>query len=192
MQQLLWNITMISKGARSSAVGQTGNHHRPTTNGNSVAFIRDEAQLTKSCLHARDMVLCECYKETSEDFEVKTGVRQGCVLSRLLFNCFMDTILREAKETTGGGLHIKYTTTCSWDKTSLITCIKKIQYADDLTIVAENRKELQQMLDALNRACTWWGIRTSGDKTTQETTQPLHWKVRHLRKWTPSLSWEVR
>ena len=47
---------------------------------------------------------------TSEDFEVKTGVRQGCVLSPLLFNCFMDRILREAMEMTGGGLHVEYTT----------------------------------------------------------------------------------
>ena len=34
-----------------------------------------------------------------------------------------------------------------------------------LTLVEENRKELQQMLDALNRACTRWGWRISGDKT---------------------------
>ena len=32
----------------------------------------------------------------SEDFQVKTGVRQGRVLSPLLFNCVMDRILREA------------------------------------------------------------------------------------------------
>ena len=39
---------------------------------------------------------------TSEDFEVKTGVRQGCVLSPLLFKCFMDRIVREAMKMTGG------------------------------------------------------------------------------------------
>ena len=34
----------------------------------------------------------------SEDFQVRSGVRQGCVLSPLLFNCFMDRIVREATE----------------------------------------------------------------------------------------------
>ena len=105
-----------------------------------------------------------------EDFEVKTGVRQGCVLSPLLFNCFMDRIVREAMEMTGGGLHVEYTTRGGLflsyrDKTPLTTCIQNAQYADDLTLVAENRKELQQMIDALDRACTQWGMKISGDKT---------------------------
>ena len=107
---------------------------------------------------------------TSEDFEVKTGVRQGCVLSPLLFNCFMDRIVRDAMEMTRGGLHVEYTTRGGLflsyrDKTPLTTCIQNALYADDLTLVAENRKELQQMIDALDKACTRWGMRISGDKT---------------------------
>ena len=49
--------------------------------------------------------------DTSEALEVRSGVRQGCVLSPLtLFNCFMDRILREMIETLGGGFHIEYAT----------------------------------------------------------------------------------
>ena len=93
---------------------------------------------------------------TSEGFEVKTGVRQGCVLSPLLFNCFMDSIFREAMEMTKGALHIQYTTRLFLsyrDRTSLTTSIQNIQYADDLTLIAEARGELQHMLDVLDRAC---------------------------------------
>ena len=95
---------------------------------------------------------------TSEDFEVMTGVRQGCVLSPLLFNCFMDRILREAMEMTGGGLQVEYTTSGGLflsyrDKTPLTTCIQNIRYADDLTLIAETRGELQRMVDVLDRAC---------------------------------------
>ena len=102
------------------------------------------------------------------DIEVKTGVRQGCAPSPLMFNCFMDRILREAIEMTGGGLHVEYTTRGGLflsyrDKTPLTTCIQNAQYVEDLTLVAENRKGLQQMLVALDRACTRWGI--SADKT---------------------------
>ena len=45
----------------------------------------------------------------SEEFQVKTGVRQGCMLSPLLFNCVTERIPREATEMLGGGLHIEYT-----------------------------------------------------------------------------------
>ena len=38
----------------------------------------------------------------SPSFEVKSGVRQGCVLSPLLFNCVMDKVLREAMAWLGG------------------------------------------------------------------------------------------
>ena len=73
-------------------------------------------------------------------------------------------------EMTGGGLHVEYTTSGGLflsyrDKTPLTTCIQNAQYAEDLTLVAEYRNEQQQMLDALDRACTRWGMRISGDKT---------------------------
>ena len=106
-------------------------------------------------------------ERTSEDFEVRTGVRQGCILSPLLFNCFMDRIVREAgaMEMTRGGLYVEYTTRGGLflsyrDKTPLTTCIQNAKYADDLTLVAENRKELQQMLYALERACTQGSVGT--------------------------------
>ena len=94
----------------------------------------------------------------SEDFQVKTEVRQGCMLSPLLFNCAMDRILREATEMLGGGLNIESTPAGGLfltyrDKTTASACIQNVLYADDLTLVAETRRELQHMLDVLDRAC---------------------------------------
>ena len=65
---------------------------------------------------------------TSGEFEVNTGLRRGCVLSPLLFNCVMDKILKEATETLSGGLHIQYTTEGGvflsyQDKTPAAACI---------------------------------------------------------------------
>ena len=48
--------------------------------------------------------------ELSEKFEVSTGARQGCILSPILFNCYMDNILREAAESMNGGITIEYNT----------------------------------------------------------------------------------
>ena len=107
---------------------------------------------------------------TSEEFEVNTGVRQGCVLSPLLFNCVMDKTLKEATENLGGGLHIQYTTEggvfLSYrDKTPAAACIQDVLYADDLAMVAETREEMQHMVNVLDRTCTRWGMSISGGKT---------------------------
>ena len=94
----------------------------------------------------------------SQVFEVKTGVRQGCVLSPLLFNCFMDRVIKDMDETLGGGLHVEYTTSGGLflsyrDKTEASAVIQDIMYADDLALAAETRCELQHMLNVLDNAC---------------------------------------
>ena len=66
-------------------------------------------------------------------------------------------------EMSGGGWNIEYTTTGGLfltyrDKTQATTWIRNVQYADNLTVVAETRKELQHMVDGLDRACTQWGM----------------------------------
>ena len=61
-------------------------------------------------LHSETWCQVRSAGETSERFEVRTRVHQGCVLSSLSFNCFLDKILREVMATLNGGLHIDYTT----------------------------------------------------------------------------------
>ena len=113
-------------------------------------------------------------ERASEKFKVVSGVRQGCILSPLLFNCFMDRVLREALKMTPGGWRIEYTTTeglfLSYrEKTSCTADIQNIQYADDLTLVAESASELQAMVSALDRACTRWGMTINATKTKTMT-----------------------
>ena len=98
----------------------------------------------------------------SPSFEVKSGVRQGCVLSPLLFNCFMDKVLREAMARLGGNLHIDYTFggglfLTYQDQTAFTICLQDVLYADDLALVAETRRELQHkcwMKPVPGGACT--------------------------------------
>ena len=103
-------------------------------------------------------------------FQVKTGVSQGCVVSPLLFNCVMDRILKDATDLLGGGLHITYTSAgglfLSYRSITIASaCIQNVLYTDDLTVIAETRRELQRMLDAVVRACAQWGMQISVSKT---------------------------
>ena len=107
---------------------------------------------------------------TSEAFEVKTDVRQGCTLSPLLFNCFLDRIVKEVMSVLGGGLHVEYSTGGGLflsyrDKTSASAHIQDAMYADDMALVAESRSEMQHMVKVLDKACERWGMCISVNNT---------------------------
>ncbi len=40
-------------------------------------------------------------RQTSEHFEIKVGLRQGCVMSPWLFSIYMDGVMREMKGKVG-------------------------------------------------------------------------------------------
>ncbi len=46
--------------------------------------------------------------ETSEHFEIKVGLRQGCVMSPWLFNIYMDGVMREMNGKVGEVLEEEY------------------------------------------------------------------------------------
>ena len=75
---------------------------------------------------------------------------------------------------TPGGWRIEYATTeglfMSYrEKTPCTTDIQNIQYADDLTLVAESASKLQAMVSPLDRACTQWGMTINATKTKTMT-----------------------
>ena len=70
---------------------------------------------------------------------------------------------------SGGGLKVEYSVNggvfLSYrDKTPLGMNIHNTQYADDLTLIAESRHEIQNMLDVLDRCCRKWGMKTNCGK----------------------------
>ena len=80
----------------------------------------------------------------SESLSLKTGVKQGCVLSPLLFNIFMDWIVqRVMKKMEHTGIKIQYTKQRKWlnmkerDLTETIL-VNTLLYADDMVILDAN------------------------------------------------------
>jgi hypothetical protein len=73
-------------------------------------------------------------------FDVKCGLRQGCSLSPLLFNYFVNDLAVFIKAANKG---------ICIDNEKL--CI--LSYADDIVLIAENAEDLQFMLDMLNNCC---------------------------------------
>ena len=75
--------------------------------------------------------------QTSEEVPIMRGVRQGCVLSPLLFNLYAEKIFREAVE----------------DRTEVIVAngivINNLRYADDTVLLATYKDDLQSLLSAV-------------------------------------------
>jgi hypothetical protein len=69
-------------------------------------------------------------------FQIHTGVRQGCVLSPLLYALFINDLVKELNA-LNRGVEIEE----GGKKLSALL------YADDIVLLAENKKDLQRMLD---------------------------------------------
>ncbi len=69
--------------------------------------------------------------ETSENFEIKVCLRQGCVMSPWLFNIYMDGVMREVKGRVGEAGVRMYAEGREW-------VLNSILFADDTMLIAEN------------------------------------------------------
>ena len=93
--------------------------------------------------------------QLSESFEVKTGVRQGCLLSPFLFLLVIDWIMKTT--TTGRNNGIQWT---------LWTQLDDLDFADDLALLSHNHSQMQDkttLLEETTSAGT--GLKINRKKT---------------------------
>ena len=95
-------------------------------------------------------------------FQVRVGLRQGCVMSPWLFNLFMDSVVKEVKvNTQEKGLALwDIGTKCKWEKE-----VSMLLFADDTVLVSDSRDKLQCLVEKFSRACTSRGLGVNVDKS---------------------------
>ncbi|KIH59884.1 hypothetical protein ANCDUO_09874 [Ancylostoma duodenale] len=87
-------------------------------------------------------------------FEITTGMRQGCILSAILFNIALDYVMRKAMKFNGSGI--------GWNNEGRLTAS---DYADDIALLAESNGKLQEATTSLNREAKKIGLRISSEKS---------------------------
>ena len=100
------------------------------------------------------------YGET-RDIPIGKEVRQGCILSPLLFNIYEERIMRDVLE--------------KWDKGISISGRKvtNLRYADDTTLIAVTKDDLSELLTKVKRTSEEAGLYLNVKKTKVITTGKL-------------------
>ena len=85
-------------------------------------------------------------------FKVNHGLKQGCLLSPLLFNIYINSLAETIK-------HLGLGVDVDGEKIGIFL------YADDLVLISENEADLQAMLDILNNWCKNNKINLNAEKS---------------------------
>ena len=103
---------------------------------------------------------------TTRFFKIMSGVRQGCVLSPMLFIVIMDNALRFAS-----GYGVKVSNKQLFD----------LDFADDFVLLEESKERLQQLLDTITENADNVGLKINIDKSKSMaiTTSPLVLHCKH-------------
>src|SRR2546425_10969027 len=90
--------------------------------------------------------------EVSREVDLERSVRQGCVISPILFNLYSEFMIKEAMENVEG---IKFNG----------INITDLRYADDAALVADKRNKCRRMINSLNKTCKAYGMEINVKKT---------------------------
>ena len=100
-------------------------------------------------------------------FDIMRGVRQGDVLSPMLFNAALESAMRRWKNRIGNcGFRIR----AAGDGDSGCNCLDNVRYADDILLFARSLNEAVFMLEALTEVLSEAGLSLNGSKTKIMTT----------------------
>ena len=87
-------------------------------------------------------------------FPVKSGVRQGCILSPILFNITLDYIMRQTTQNVRHGIQ--------W---TMFSQLEDLDYADDIALLSTNARHMQQKANVLNENAKKVGLHINMKKT---------------------------
>ena len=92
--------------------------------------------------------------ETSEWFDIKTGVKEGCNMSGFLFLMVVNWVMRRTIRNGETGIRWKFTSK-----------LDDLDFADDLAMIASTKQHIQLKTDRLCRVAQRVGLKVNSQKT---------------------------
>ena len=103
-------------------------------------------------IYYRNMCRVKVNGHISEEFQVHTGLRQGCVLSPLLFSLHINSAVKRLKEE-------QYGVQCG------DAIVPGMLFADDICLVASDVSGIKSSLDVLAKLCEVWRVKDNVAKS---------------------------
>ena len=99
---------------------------------------------------------------TTDWFQIRKGVHQGCILSSCLFNFYAEYIIRNARlDEAQAGIKIARRN------------INNLRYADDITLMAESEEELKSLLMKVKEESEKAGLKPNIQKNEIMASSPI-------------------
>ena len=104
---------------------------------------------------------------TTDWFQIRKGVHQGCILSSCLFNFYAEYIIQNAGlDKAQSGIKISRRN------------INNLRYADDTTLMAESEEELKSLLMKVKVESEKLGLKLNIQKTKIMASSPItSWQI---------------
>ena len=108
---------------------------------------------------------------TSDAFDVRSRVKQGCVLAPTLFGIFFVILLKHAFGSATEGIYYhtrsdgKLFNLSRLRAKSKVRCLRDFLFVDDAAVTAHTAADLQQLMTRSKEACQHFGLTISLKKT---------------------------
>ena len=118
-------------------------------------------------LHAGQEATVRTVHGTTDWFQIRKGVHQGCILSPCLFNLYTEYIMRNARLSEAQA-EIKIAR----------RNINNLRYADNTTLMAESEEELKSLLKKVKEESEKVGLKLSIQNTKIIASCPIiSWQI---------------